>query len=101
MQAEDEFVTITPKFTSPAMHFVAVSKSARLVAALSMRCLSCAKGGLVYCLGVALCVCDVQGSFGPFDPNTTVRVPLWLALQLRKREKCRVHWPRWLSVGTP
>lgn len=42
----------------------------------------------------------IQGSFGPFEPYVPVAVPLWLAISLRKKDKCRIIIPDWMSVGT-
>ena len=36
---------------------------------------------------------------GPFAPNRNLQVPLWLALVLKKRARCRIHPPEWLNVG--
>lgn len=38
--------------------------------------------------------------FGPFVPPQKAKVPLWFALQLKKKRKCRIVVPNWLSVGT-
>lgn len=37
------------------------------------------------------------GDFGPFEPSIETRVPLWLALALKKLRRCRIIPPRWLS----
>ena len=39
----------------------------------------------------------MQGDYGPFQPNIPVQVPLWLALLLKKRNKCRVQAPEWMQ----
>lgn len=39
-----------------------------------------------------------QGTFGPFTPAMEVEVPLWLAINLRKRQQCRIVPPQWLEV---
>lgn len=39
----------------------------------------------------------VQGDYGPFHPNFPVKVPLWLAVMLHKRKKCRIEPPDWLQ----
>ena len=41
----------------------------------------------------------LQGDFGPFNPSMHTTVPLWLALNLKQRHKCRIEPPQWLSVG--
>jgi len=38
----------------------------------------------------------LTGDYGPFQPNIAVEVPLWLALALHKRRKCRVIPPEWM-----
>ena len=39
----------------------------------------------------------VQGDYGPFQPNFPVKVPLWLAVMLHKRKKCRIRPPDWMQ----
>ncbi|KAK0553317.1 DNA replication protein psf2 [Tilletia horrida] len=38
------------------------------------------------------------GIYGPFRPPAQVNVPLWLASYLKKRKKCRIVPPTWLTV---
>ncbi|MCO5556839.1 hypothetical protein L7F22_017629 [Adiantum nelumboides] len=40
----------------------------------------------------------ICGDYGPFRPQIPVRVPLWLAIALKKRSKCRIQPPDWMSV---
>ncbi|WVQ71155.1 DNA replication complex GINS protein PSF2 [Cryptococcus sp. DSM 104548] len=40
----------------------------------------------------------VSGVYGPFQPPSAVRVPVWLGLSLKKKRKCRIVPPDWLSV---
>ena len=40
-----------------------------------------------------------QGTFGPFRPSQVTQVPLWMALMLHKRRKCRINPPEWLAAG--
>lgn len=40
-----------------------------------------------------------QGTFGPFEANIPVTVPLWLAVFLKKRHKCRIIPPEWMDLG--
>ncbi|XP_064399077.1 DNA replication complex GINS protein PSF2-like [Halichondria panicea] len=42
----------------------------------------------------------IQGDYGPFNPSMATLVPLWLAINLRKRQKCRIEPPQWLNVAT-
>lgn len=39
----------------------------------------------------------IAGDVGPFEPNLPVQVPLWMALNLKRRQKCRIVPPAWLS----
>ena len=45
-----------------------------------------------------MCVC-LQGDLGPFNPGLPVQVPLWLAINLKQRQKCRLLPPEWMDVG--
>ena len=40
----------------------------------------------------------IQGDVGPFRPGLPVSVPLWLAVNLRQRQRCRLVRPDWLAV---
>lgn len=40
----------------------------------------------------------ISGDFGPFNPLVNVKVPVWLAIALKKMNKCRILQPSWLSV---
>jgi len=41
-------------------------------------------------------------SYGPFTPPQKTSVPLWLAVHLKKKRKCRIIPPKWLSTrNTP
>lgn len=40
---------------------------------------------------------SLQERYGPFKPQQMVEVPVWLALQLHKRNKARILLPEWLS----
>ncbi|KAJ9105562.1 hypothetical protein QFC19_003544 [Naganishia cerealis] len=39
----------------------------------------------------------VSGVYGPFEPPRRATVPLWLALSLKRKKKCRIIPPDWLS----
>ena len=38
------------------------------------------------------------GDVGPFKPGLPVKVPLWLAVNLRQRQRCRLVTPVWMNV---
>lgn len=38
----------------------------------------------------------ITGNFGPFMPATPTKVPLWMALNLFKQQKCKLSLPRWI-----
>ncbi|KAJ5067524.1 DNA replication complex gins protein psf2 [Anaeramoeba ignava] len=40
----------------------------------------------------------IQGTFGPFIPSVPCNVPLWMALSLKKQQKCQIKPPLWLDV---
>jgi GINS complex subunit 2 len=37
--------------------------------------------------------------YGPFKAATHTQVPLWLAIYLRKLQKCRIKAPDWMDLG--
>ena len=39
----------------------------------------------------------ICGTYGPFRVNKILEVPLWLALDLRRRNKCKILLPQWYS----
>lgn len=45
-------------------------------------------------------VVTMSGAFGPFKALQPVEVPLWLALSLRRRNRCEVQPPAWLNADT-
>jgi GINS complex subunit 2 len=40
----------------------------------------------------------IAGEFGPFNPGLPTRVPLWLAISLKQKQRCRIQSPEWLKV---
>ncbi|KAL4561292.1 hypothetical protein LXL04_033456 [Taraxacum kok-saghyz] len=40
----------------------------------------------------------ICGDFGPFRPQIATQVPIWLAVALKKRGKCTIRPPDWMSV---
>ncbi|KAL4187186.1 hypothetical protein AMTRI_Chr09g17660 [Amborella trichopoda] len=40
----------------------------------------------------------ICGDYGPFTPQIPAKVPLWLAVALKKRGKCAIRPPEWMSV---
>lgn len=41
----------------------------------------------------------ISGIYGPFTPPSKATVPLWLALSLKRKRKCRIVAPDWLNPG--
>ncbi|EJT53228.1 hypothetical protein A1Q2_03578 [Trichosporon asahii var. asahii CBS 8904] len=39
----------------------------------------------------------ISGIYGPFTPPSKATVPLWLALSLKRKRKCRIVAPDWLN----
>ena len=47
----------------------------------------------------ALISCDAPfPEFGPFQPQIRVRVPIWLAMLLKRQGKCTVVSPEWFTT---
>ncbi|WWC58592.1 uncharacterized protein I303_101135 [Kwoniella dejecticola CBS 10117] len=40
----------------------------------------------------------LSGIYGPFQPPSAAQVPLWLALSLKRKRKCRIVPPDWLGI---
>ncbi|XP_014846947.1 PREDICTED: DNA replication complex GINS protein PSF2 [Poecilia mexicana] len=40
----------------------------------------------------------IGGDLGPFNPGLSADVPVWLALNLKQRQKCRILPPEWMDV---
>ncbi|GFO34772.1 DNA replication complex gins protein psf2 [Plakobranchus ocellatus] len=40
----------------------------------------------------------ISGDIGPFSAGLPVSVPLWLAVNLKQRQKCRVVPPDWMNL---
>ena len=40
----------------------------------------------------------ICGTFGPFKPAKPLKVPIWLAIYLKQRQKCQVQVPNWLDT---
>ncbi|XP_067136392.1 DNA replication complex GINS protein PSF2 [Centruroides vittatus] len=40
----------------------------------------------------------ISGDIGPFTPSIPVKVPLWIALNLKQRLKCRLIPPEWMDI---
>lgn len=38
----------------------------------------------------------ISGDFGPFVPSIPIKVPLWMALNLKRQQKCSVIIPKWV-----
>ena len=39
----------------------------------------------------------VRGTYGPFEPSMSTIVPLWLALALKKVQRCKLLPPLWFT----
>lgn len=39
----------------------------------------------------------VNGDFGPFVPAIPLKVPIWMALNLYRQQKCKINLPEWIS----
>ncbi|CAA7389695.1 unnamed protein product [Spirodela intermedia] len=70
-----------PMFTAPEVEFLAEDEIVEIIPNVRM--------------GALHMIC---GDFGPFLPQIAVKVPLWLAVAMKKRGKCAIRPPGWLSV---
>jgi len=41
----------------------------------------------------------ISGSIGPFNAGLPVYVPLWIAVHLKKQQKCRIVPSTWMDVN--
>lgn len=39
----------------------------------------------------------ITGDFGPFRPSVPVKVPMWLAINLHRQNKCSIISPNWVT----
>ncbi|KAL8457023.1 hypothetical protein ACS0TY_035019 [Phlomoides rotata] len=42
----------------------------------------------------------IYGDFGHFRPQIPTQVPMWLAVALKRRGKCTIRSPEWMSVAS-
>ncbi|XP_020893309.1 DNA replication complex GINS protein PSF2 [Exaiptasia diaphana] len=40
----------------------------------------------------------IGGDIGPFNASLPVDVPLWIAINLKQRKKCRIQAPDWMEI---
>lgn len=40
----------------------------------------------------------ISGTIGPFRAGIPLHIPLWIAIHLRKQQKCRIVTPEWMEV---
>jgi GINS complex subunit 2 len=89
--AEDEIIDIVPNIRMEALNMICVRRPPPVPTPppppflLPTSCISHAAA--------------VQGDFGPFLPQIPTKVPLWLAVALKRRGKCTVRTPGWMTVG--
>lgn len=38
----------------------------------------------------------INGDFGPFTPAIPTKVPIWMALNLYRQQKCKINLPHWI-----
>lgn len=41
----------------------------------------------------------ISGDYGPIRENEFVKIPLWLALKMRRAQHCRIVMPSWMRVA--
>ncbi|KAG8508378.1 DNA replication complex GINS protein PSF2 [Galemys pyrenaicus] len=98
--AEKELVTIIPNFSLDKIYLIGVSAAGVPVAGSGRRPRGAASRGSRARPACPLKGCfPRQGDLGPFNPGLPVDVPLWLAINLKQRQKCRLLPPEWMDVG--
>jgi GINS complex subunit 2 len=40
----------------------------------------------------------ISGDFGPLDPSIPIDLPLWLAVYLKRNQRCQIQCPEWLEA---
>lgn len=40
----------------------------------------------------------ISGDVGPFRASLPVKVPLWMAINLKQQQKCKIQCPDWMEV---
>ncbi|KAH8933395.1 hypothetical protein BDL97_18G028700 [Sphagnum fallax] len=90
---EDETISIIPNVRLEAVQLICVCNFEHLVQSL----LHCHCKDLVCGYGMQPFFTS-EGDFGPFYPQIPVKVPLWLGIAMKKRSKCRIQPPDWMSV---
>ena len=76
--AENVLISIRPNFSQNKICLISVSMYAQVIDNIQLL---------------------LQGDYGPFNPLVSVGVPLWLGINLKQRQKCRIEAPEWLCVG--
>lgn len=105
--AEKEMVTITPNFSENKITLISVRLQNNLIiCCIKILRISMPTWGRfpwkiikVFVEGFLEDIHFVQGEFGPFNPSMHSSVPLWLAVHLKQRQKCRIEPPDWMNVG--
>lgn len=78
--AENTTIKIIPKVDHPAFYFISVRRSHDRTNHEFSRDFH-------------------QGQYGPLETDIEISVPLWLAITLRKRDRCVIVCPEWLTVA--
>lgn len=99
--AEKETVKIIPNFSLDKVYLIGVRRPSRSFCGSSWLCEGAATAAKPPTGSDPCCcsLCCVQGDLGPFNPGLPVDVPVWLALNLKQRQKCRIVPPEWMDVG--
>lgn len=40
----------------------------------------------------------ISGDVGPFRASLPVKVPLWMAVNLKQQQKCKIQAPEWMDI---
>lgn len=93
--AEEELVTIVSSVSTTEVDESGNSGYLSLLAGVFRSLTS-----LASCTTPCQAITTYAGKCGKFVPNQELNVPLWLAIELRRRNQCQIKVPPWMTVGS-
>ena len=92
--AEEELITIVPKLSTAEKDDAGRPGYLTLLSGASVR----NSRQLAFLMRESLQRSPHAGTYGKFEPNQPVDVPIWLAIELRKRNQCEIKLPPWMTL---
>jgi GINS complex protein len=99
--AEEELITIVPKISTIECSDQGEPGHLPLLSGARKRCSGSQVSARSLCVASTMTHVEVSypGSYGKFEPNQLVDVPIWLAIELRKRNQCSIKLPPWMGLN--